>query len=200
MEKSETSRAIDAGQHSGHVHFDEFRMYLESAERTTDRRLELTKTNASLSILIFAGIGAIVSWAFGKPEVQPYAILIVAMISILATVFCLWWLKQIISYKDLNTAKFRVLEEMAPSVVFAEENGAPCESFQPFKREWEIYEEILLKKSLQRFKAGKALSASISEITVPATFMISFFLILFTCVFLLTAGGFGSKLELINGA
>lgn len=200
MEKSEVDQGTNVANRCGHVHFDEFRMYLESAERTTDRRLELTKTNASLSVLIFAGIGAIVSWSFGKPEVQPYAILIVALIGLLATIFCLWWLKQIISYKDLNNAKFSVLEEMAPSVVFTEESDKPCESFQPFKREWEIYEQILKNKSLQRFTAGKALSASISEITVPATFMASFFLILLTCIFLLTVGGFGSQLELVNGS
>lgn len=43
------------------VHLDEVKQYLESAGRITERRLDLNKTNASLDLLILAGIGAMVS-------------------------------------------------------------------------------------------------------------------------------------------
>lgn len=156
------------------VHFEEFRMYLESAERTTDRRLELNKSNASLSLLIMAGIGAIVSWSFGKDDVEPYAVTIIAAIALLAAIFCRWWLQQIVSYKDLNAAKFDVLNEMAPRIVFPDVDERSCISHQPFAREWEILKK---KQSLSPFKSGFALGASLSELTVPRTFIVSFSMI-----------------------
>lgn len=160
-------------------------MYLESAERTTDRRLELNKTNASLSLLIFAGIGAMASWSFGKPEIEPFSSLIVGTISLLAAIFCRWWWKQVVSYKDLNSAKFTVLNEMAPRIVFPDINDQSCCSDQPFHREWEILKE---KEALRRFGGGFALGASLSEVTVPVTFMISFSLIFLSCVLLAFLG------------
>jgi len=61
------------------VHFDEFKMYLDSAEKTTDRRLDLNKTNASLALLILAGLGAIMSWSYQKPEIKAIATLAVLL-------------------------------------------------------------------------------------------------------------------------
>lgn len=166
------------GLQSGAVNFEEYKMYLDTAERVTDRRLELNKTNASLSLLILTGIGAISSWAFGKAEVQPFAVVIVGMISLLAAIFTRWWFKQIVSYKDLNNAKFTVLEEMAPKVCFEADGAKLCVSYEPFRREWQVYQSILdEKRGLSRFSPGRALSASLSEVTVPAVFFASFLMI-----------------------
>lgn len=167
------------------VHFEEFRMYLESAERTTDRRLELNKSNASLSLLILAGIGAIVSWSFGKGEVEPYSVFIIAAISLLAAIFCRWWWKQVVSYKDLNSAKFEVLNGMAPRIVFPDVADQSCCSDQPFLKEWDILKE---KQSLGGYKKGFALGASLSELTVPITFMIAFSLIFAICILVAVLG------------
>jgi len=160
-------------------------MYLESAERTTDRRLELNKSNASLSLLIMAGIGAIVSWSFGKEEIMPYAVTIIAAIALLAAIFCRWWLQQIVSYKDLNAAKFEVLSEMAPRILFSEVGSKSCLSHQPFSREWEILKR---KQSLVPFKSGLALGASLSELTVPKTFIVSFSIIFLVSVMIAILG------------
>ncbi len=144
-------------------------MYLDTAERITDRRLELNKSNAATSLLIIAGVGAISSWSFGKPDVQPYAVFVVGAISVLAAIFCRWWWRQIVSYKDLNGAKFEVLNEMAPLIVFPDETS--CKSFEPFAKEWDAMER---KKALGQYKTRLALGASLSELTVPITFMTAF--------------------------
>ncbi|OUS19526.1 hypothetical protein A9Q95_14750 [Rhodobacterales bacterium 59_46_T64] len=170
---------------SSRVHFEEFRMYLESAEKTTDRRLELNRSNASLSLLILAGIGAIASWSFGKNEVEPFSVIIVGTIALLAAIFCRWWWKQVISYKDLNSAKFQVLNEMAPRIVFPDVADLSCGSDQPFLKEWDILKE---KQSLGSFKTGLALGASLSELTVPVTFMTCFLMITLTCVTMAALG------------
>lgn len=166
------------------VHFEEFKIYLESAERTTDRRLELNKTNASLALLIIAGIGATASWSFGK-DIIPYAVFAIAMISLLAAVFCRWWWRQIVSYKELNAAKFAVLNEMAPRIVYPDVNGVQCKSQEPFAREWEILQR---NQSLGKFKSGFALGASLSELTVPKSFMILFIVILLICILIAILG------------
>jgi hypothetical protein len=166
-----------SGSQKTRVHFEEFRMYLDTAERITDRRLELNKSNAATSLLIIAGIGAISSWSFGKPDVQPHAVFVVGAISVLAAIFCRWWWRQIISYKDLNGAKFEILNEMAPLVVFSD--GTSCSSYEPFAKEWDAMER---KKALSKYKNRLALGASLSELTVPITFMIAF-----CAIFVITA-------------
>lgn len=181
----EPDAEISTQQSYHRVHFEEFRMYLESAERTTDRRLALNKSNASLSLLIMAGIGAIVSWSFGKDDVEPYAVTIIAAIALLAAIFCRWWLQQIVSYKELNAAKFEVLNEMASRIMFPDAGEESCFSHQPFAREWEILKK---KKSLRPFKSGLALGASLSELTVPKTFIVSFSVIFVASVTIATLG------------
>ena len=158
-------------------------MYLDTAERITDRRLELNKSNAATSLLIIAGIGAISSWSFGKPDVQPYAVFVVGVISVLAAIFCRWWRRQIESYKDLNGVKFEVLNEMAPLIVFPDEKS--CKSFEPFSKEWEAMKR---EKALGQHKARLALGASFSELTVPTTFMTAFYAILSTSVIISIIG------------
>ena len=123
------------------IPFEEYKMYYELTELVTDRRLSLNRTNTSLCLLIAAGIGVILGWSFEKKEILPLSLIVAAVISVLATLFCRWWLNQLISYKDLNTAKFQVLSEMAPKVIFT---GAPAEakSFLPFDKEWQRLTEI----------------------------------------------------------
>jgi len=55
----------------------------------------------------------------------------------MAFFFCSYWIKQIDDFKALNTAKFAVLEEMAPNVVFDQSATPEARSFEPFKKEWE---------------------------------------------------------------
>ena len=158
------------------VHFDEFKMYLDSAEKTTDRRLDLNKTNASLALLILAGLGAIMSWSYQKPEIKAIATLAVLLVSLLAVLFCRWWWQQIVSYKELNSAKSTVLNDMAKRLVFAS-NGSSVRSHLPFEKEWAILQE---NRSLSKFGKGYALGASLSEVTVPISFLFAFCMIL-TC-------------------
>jgi uncharacterized membrane protein YqjE len=155
------------------VHFDEFKVYLESAERTTDRRLDLNKTNAPLALLILAGIGAMVSWSYDKDQIAPIADLAVFLVSLLAAIFCFWWWKQIISYKELNSAKFQILNEMAKKLVITDGEGK-VPSHRPFEKEWSLMEK---NETLGKFGKMRALTASPSELTVPKSFLVAFLLI-----------------------
>lgn len=118
-------------------------------------------------MLVFAGIGAIASWSFGNQDIAPYSVAIVGTISALASIFCIWWWRQIISYKQLNGAKFVVLDQMAKKLLLNTIDSQICCSFEPFRKEWEIMKN---NDALKSGKWGFAMSATIPEIVVPIAF------------------------------
>jgi hypothetical protein len=180
----------------GSIHFDEFKMMLDTAEKVTDRRLELNKSNASLCLFVVAGIGTVLGWSHDKRDILPFALVAVTMISILAAAFCVWWWRQVETYKVLNTAKFRVLQEMAPGIVFKEGSGHDVKSFKPFDREWEIMQEL---KALQHFKGHLALGSSWSELTIPKAFLAIFVIVIVLSAVLFFSRGYATTLiELIG--
>ena len=156
------------------IAFDEFKLFYDSAEKVTDRRLELNRSNSSLMILIVAGIGATAAWAQGEEEVMPFALAMIIVVSLLSILFCRWWWKQLEAYKDLNGAKFSVLNDMAKHVVFPGYDSTSVRSAKPFEREWEIMKHQ--RGTLQKYKRGLALGSSLSELIVPKSFMAFFML------------------------
>ena len=174
-----TDKNIDSEAGNSSVHFDEFKMFVDTAERMTDRRLELNKSNTSISLLVIAGIGAIASWAYGKPTVEPYAALVIFLVAFLTFQFCNWWLAQIISWKDINGVKFEILNEMAPKIRFSDDNSRECQSAEPFLLEWKRMEK---KGSLKDYKSKKALNSTPSEISIPKTFRAAFLALMLAVV------------------
>lgn len=158
------------------VPFEHFRLLLESAERTTDRRLTLNRANASLAILIAGGMGVLAGWGYEKKDVRNIILIIIVLVSLLAGTFCRWWWKQVESYKDLNRAKFEVLGEMAKSSLLMSGQERELYAFDPFFWEWQVLDA---NNGLGNYKGGAALGSSWSELVVPKAFL----------AFFLTAGG-----------
>lgn len=152
------------------VPFGHFQLYYESIERVTDRRLALNRNNASLAILIAAGLGLVAGWAHDKPEVRTVALLVIFFLGILAAFFCRWWWRQIQDYKDLNGSKFDVLKHMAENIVLHEHGGEQCK-FDPFYWEWKLSEA---RKTLTGWQDRLALGSSWSELVVPKAFLAFF--------------------------
>ena len=152
--------------------FEEFQLIYESAEKVTDRRLELNRSNASLAILVIAGMGVTAGWAHDKPDTIWFAFGLTCAISILGFFFCLWWRQQLVSYKDLNTAKFDVLNDMAKNLAFPRYGDRGVVSAEPFDREWK---KLRQRQQLRpRRKDVFALNASFSELMVPTSFQVFF--------------------------
>jgi hypothetical protein len=143
-------------------------LYYESTEKTTDRRIALITSNTSLCLAVTAAIGIILAWSFEKKEVWHLTLPVVAIVSFLAILFCRWWSSALISYKDLNAAKFEVINKMAPGVVFPS-SSLKVMSFRPFEREWD---ELKARKGLQKYKGDYALT--VSELVIPKSFMLIF--------------------------
>jgi hypothetical protein len=155
--------------------FEEFKLIYDSAEKVTDRRLTKNSQNYSISVGITLAIAVIANWSISTPLYRFSGFTLIAVVSGMATVYAKLWLKQILDFKLLNTAKFEVLNEMAPFIQFpGKENGEKCiVSYQPFKREWEIMKKMSALQSSRNF-GFKALKSTSEELFVPNAFFVIF--------------------------
>ncbi|WP_433263052.1 RipA family octameric membrane protein [Micromonospora vinacea] len=161
--------------------FDEFRMYYESAERVTNRRLDINKWNYSIMAATLLAVGAILTWAISRPANMLVGTIGVLMISTMALLHCTYWILQIDDFKALNAEKFRILNEMAPNIDFPiGMSSGPVASYQPFEREWHALER---KKALAEISRSGlhdlvALKSSSAEYFIPKAFRVLFALII----------------------
>jgi hypothetical protein len=158
------------------VSFDEFKLYYESTEKVTDRRLSANTWNYSICIAILVAIAGIVKWSAGNISFFYIGLIAVLMLCIMAILFCSLWLGQIADFKYLNNAKFKVLNEMAPHIEFSLEHPNQITSFCPFEKEWQTLEEVKAAVEIGQRKIV-ALKSSNIEYFIPQAFRVLFFLI-----------------------
>jgi hypothetical protein len=153
--------------------FEEFKLFYESTEKVTDRRLEANRWNYSICLAIIIANAFIVNWALEKVDYFYVGITVALVLCAMAVLFCSLWMGQIRDFKSLNNAKFAVLNQMAPQVEFVPESPDFIVSFCPFEKEWQ---------SLQKSKAAQevfqnkiiALKSSNIEYFIPKAFMALF--------------------------
>lgn len=161
--------------------FEEFRMMYDSTELISERKIAFNRNNASLCLAVIAGQGVGVSWCYQKTGLEVMGPLIMATISILAIIFCLYWNGQLWAFKELNGAKFQVLEEMAVRVVFPDYSTRYVRSINPFMREYQILTDR--KKLVQSGKGLLLQRSNLAETIVPKSFIAFFAASAFLCVF-----------------
>jgi len=101
---------------------EEYKLYVEMADRISQRRVETNKYFISIITAILAFITIILQT---KLLVEHIHIVLISF-SILGIFLCLIWFINIQSYKQLNSAKFKVihqLEKHLPFKCFEEEWG-----------------------------------------------------------------------------
>jgi hypothetical protein len=105
------------------LQFDLYKLYLETAEKVSDRRAQANAWMLSVNSAVVALYGYL-EGADGPKGHQawPWAI------PLAGALVCLTWAALLASYRKLNSAKFTVLHEI--------EAGLPL---QPFKRERDVY-------------------------------------------------------------
>ncbi len=93
-----------------------YKLYVQMADNISNRRQSANSFFLSINTAIFAVFGlsenAFTEWSWG--------------LSLAGIVLCYSWCRLIRSYKDLNTAKFKVVHEMEKELPFT-----------PFDAEWE---------------------------------------------------------------
>jgi hypothetical protein len=154
--------------------FEEFKLMYDSAEKVTDRRIALNKFNYSICTAIFLAIAFLWNWSLTNTEYNYAGIFIVMILSIIASVFTFYWIRQIKDYKSLNNAKFKVINQMSTNLFFPNESSdIKIDSFEPFTREWEVLKQLSALQEEKRFKII-ALKSSNLEYFIPKAFRIIF--------------------------
>jgi hypothetical protein len=163
-----------------HYSFEEFRMMYQSTELVSDRKINFTRANSSLCMAMIAGQGVGGGWAYGKHDIELIAAITISVISILGVIFCSYWNAQLLAFKELNTAKFKVLEEMAAHVVFPDYKERTIRSMNPFLREYEILRQM---KRLTVARGMQIQKSNFTEMIVPKSFLVFFAVTGVLCVY-----------------
>ncbi len=127
---------IDSIPERSKYSFDEYKLYYESTEKVTDRRLATNAWNYAVCTAIMVAIAALASWSLSRPDFRLITIVAILMLAGMGMLLCTLWIGQIRDFKALNNAKFEVLNAMAPLVQFGANDDRI--SATPFAREWEI--------------------------------------------------------------
>jgi hypothetical protein len=153
--------------------FEEYKMYYESTEKVTDRRISMNSLNYSLCAATIAAIAILTSWTWTREEFRLVAMIGDLALAIMGALFCSLWIGQIRDFKYLNNAKFQVLNNMAAHIGFGETDDHRV-SAEPFAKEWDI-----LKNHDGTSDMGIiVLKASNMEYLVPKAFRWAFLLII----------------------
>jgi hypothetical protein len=157
--------------------FEEFKFFYETTDKVTDRRIALNQWNYTICSAIVVAVAVISGWTIANLEFFAVGIVIIMILSIMAVLFCSLWIGLIRDYKKLNNAKFDVLNEMAPNVVFSSEANDTRVSFEPFKKEWEKLKD---SEALQEVSSINiiALKSSNIEYLIPKAFRVLFLVII----------------------
>ena len=113
-----------------HTHcLEVYKLYVEMADRISTRRQSansffLTINSAIIAVLGYVQFGVYLGAKLGVESSQTNDFYWI--ISILGMVLCVIWFRLILSYKQLNTAKFKVVHLMEQHLPFA-----------PYDAEWE---------------------------------------------------------------
>ena len=165
---------MEASSPSKRYSFEEFSLYYQSTEKVTDRRHAINKWNYSLCAAIMTAIAAITSWTLERAEFRLVMIMSVLVLAGMGMLLCVLWVGQIRDMKDLNNAKFDVLNAMAPHVQF--EHDTSLTSAEPFAREWKLLEAMKAARPVATMEII-AMRSSDTEIFLATAFRWLFLLI-----------------------
>lgn len=155
--------------------FEEYKLYYESTERVTNRRLSTNKFNYSISTTLILVITYVWNWSNKNSQFSYVAFTITLAISFMAALFCSLWIGTLKDYKLLNTAKFEILNEMSQNLTFGTEKPKVISS-NPFQKEWEKLNKMNALEDVNLLNI-LALKSSNIEFYIPKAFRIIFIII-----------------------
>lgn len=153
--------------------FDEFKLYYESTEKVTDRRLETNRWNYSICTAMLIAIAVLTRWSLTTAALLWIGFAAVGILSTMAVLFSALWVGQIRDFKKLNNAKFAVLNAMAPNVEFDPEKPGLVVSYCPFEKEWTKLNELNALDEVGKSNIV-ALKSSNIEYFIPKAFGVLF--------------------------
>ena len=106
-------------EYRGHL-LEQYKQYLEMADKISERR------STSNAFFLTVNAGLISGFGVADLSSRKTPILLFMAGGLSAILLCYWWFRLISAYRDLGTAKFKVVHEI--------ENSLPI---RPFEAEWE---------------------------------------------------------------
>lgn len=113
----------------GHL-LDQYKMYVEMADRVSERRLKTNQFYISLLSILLAILSFAVSQQVSA-AFSGFLNVIFVSVSLLGMILCVLWYININSFKQLNKLKFKVVHEMEQMLPFA------C-----YDREWQVLKQL----------------------------------------------------------
>lgn len=151
----------------GKLSFDEYKMFYETTEKVTERRIAANRWNYSVCIAVIVGISILVAWCSSRPTFFVFATVSVVVFCACGALFCAYWLREITSAKLLNGAKFAVLNDMAKAVDFGRDDLV---SYEPFAKEWDLVVASEGALPVGGLQGRLALRSSGAELFTPRVF------------------------------
>lgn len=102
---------------------EQYMVYVDTTLNVSNRRMR----NNRFYVVLLSGTLAVIS-ILAETEIIEAASLLLA--GLVGFALCILWYLSIVSYKQLNSGKYEVIQEMEESLPFA-----------PFKREWVVLQE-----------------------------------------------------------
>lgn len=134
MENSEShTYNIPQSEENSKYLLEIYKTYVETSQKTSDRRSQISQFFVTLNTFILGGLGAIVLNFKFENELKFLVLgVILIMPGIIGALLSQFWIMQIKSYSQLNNGKFKVIHEL--------ENLLPV-GIRPFEKEWEILKQ-----------------------------------------------------------
>ena len=85
--------------------FEEFKLYYDSTEKVTDRRLDTNRWNYSICIAILVAIAVLTRWSLTTESLIWVGFAAVTVLSTMAILFCFLWIGQIRDFKKLKIGR-----------------------------------------------------------------------------------------------
>lgn len=155
------------------ISFEEFKLFYESTEKVTDRRNSANTWNYSICTAILGAIAAIISWGLSKPDFIWTGVATVEILSAMAALYSTLWIGQIRDLKELNNAKFNIINEMACHISFGGSDRENVISYKPFEREWEALKAAKIAEEARSMNLIALKSTNI-EYMIPKAFRLLF--------------------------
>jgi len=122
--KIETALFNDLPKEPSPAAVEQYKLYVETAEQNSSRRLAAN----SFFLTINTGISALFGYMASFKQVD--AMIAQLAVPVAGIMLSYFWYRLIVSYREMNRAKFKVIHEM--------ENHLP---FKAFDAEWEAVEQ-----------------------------------------------------------
>jgi len=147
---------------------EQYKIFVESSERLVARRQTINTFFLTLNSLLLTGLGLTLREII---NMQGWLVLVVVPIGAAGILICILWRRLVLSYKQLNTCKFNIIDIL--------ENYLPASLF---KAEWVALGE---GKDDKKYRPSTKI-----EMAIPIVFIVVYFLFIATSIILFSINYF----------